>query len=65
MYWDDLIVGVMIVAVVVFVSVLLGYATYIVLNAITPYDLSMAWTDILIVGAAEFLVLVNLRGDIK
>jgi len=62
---EEIIAAAMIVAVVVFMSVLLGYATYIVLNAVTPYELAMTWTDILIVGAAEFLVLVNLRGDGK
>ena len=59
---DDLIIGAMIVAVVLFVVMLLGYATYIVLNAVTPYDLEMSWADILVVGAAESLVLLVLGG---
>lgn len=59
---DDLIIGVMIVAVVLFVVMLLGYATYIVLNAVTPYDLEMSWADILVVGAAESLVLLVIGG---
>ncbi|RLC77122.1 MAG: hypothetical protein DRI61_12100 [Chloroflexi bacterium] len=59
---DDLIIGVMIVAVVLFVVMLLGYATYIILNAVTPYDLEMSWADILVVGAAESLVLLVIGG---
>lgn len=58
---EELLGVLLFVAAVVIVSLMFGYATYLVLNAVTPFNVSMSVIDIFIVGLTE-LVMLNMLG---